>query len=333
VHRSPAASESESEGDRDNIFSSSDSDYCDPAPTVIDMSIAELNLNDHHNKEKFPYVELTSITLNETEQIHPFGQITQIVEDFVVVKACANFILDEQSMVFNKDRTSVGYVFEVLGLVTAPYYSIKYNKHQEIVDRGLEIGQELYYSKNENYTKVLIVEKLRQVEKQRNVCTQLYSSDESGDEGDGKPKGPPRPKLKAFHQRQRAPQMANPPRARATIQTHNYSMNYQATPPTWPYYDPNLQPTSYQNNYYQPTSIYQPNAESNYTIAQPNTFQSEPVVYSQNIPKSKPPPPPGPPPTVIPPPAMFAPLPPSDGVSMSSSAGLYGMSVYDSDAT
>jgi H/ACA ribonucleoprotein complex non-core subunit NAF1 len=70
--------------------------------------------------------------------------------------------LNDDSVLFNRDRRSIGLVFETFGPVEKPYYSIRYNNVESIQQRGIEIGLEVFYAPKETtYTKYVFVQELK----------------------------------------------------------------------------------------------------------------------------------------------------------------------------
>lgn len=161
-----------SEEDDEGLNFDSESDSSSDGECRVPMSVTseitkmeKMNIKDHPNMEVYPEVEIVDLTLSTTENIVLLGKITKIVEDFVVVLGSnPNKVLDIDSMVFNKFRKCVGYVFEVLGPVKEPYYSIHFNTASDIPLYGLHLHQELYYSTNERYSRFLLVNMLQELE-------------------------------------------------------------------------------------------------------------------------------------------------------------------------
>lgn len=63
---------------------------------------------------------------------------------------------------FNRDRRSIGLIFETFGPVEKPYYSIRYNGIDSIHQRQIELNQEVFYAPKETtYTKYVFVQELK----------------------------------------------------------------------------------------------------------------------------------------------------------------------------
>eukprot|EP00116_Pleurobrachia_bachei_P003473 sb/3463735/ len=156
--------------------------------------------------ERYPTVEIEELTLGPHETLQSLGQIKEIVDDFVVIKGSnRDQVLDIESMVFNSERRCVGYVFEVLGPVHEPYYSLHFNTHSDIGSYGLAKGQEVYYAENTRYHRMLMTNMLSQIP--------AASDGEESDESDEELVAPPRPVKTARRRLQNRT-------------THNYSVKF-----------------------------------------------------------------------------------------------------------
>ena len=209
--------------------SSDESDYKDLMSMTSEANRMEgMSIKDDYFLEIFPEVEIIDLTLAENEQIIALGKVFKIVEDFVVVNSCCcDKVLDLDSMIFNSDRKCIGYVFEVLGPVKEPYYSIRFNTNSDIEALGLRLNQELFYSPNERYSRYVIVDLLRELEynsrrRKTSDCGDETSSDScnSGSESEEIPDKIIKPK--SGLKRKPKKQLQN-------RTTSNYSVNYQCT--------------------------------------------------------------------------------------------------------
>ena len=212
--------------------SSSDSDENDILTVKSSVAelrdMAKLDIKDRNFRENFPEVEIIDLQLTEVENICSLGNVFQIVEDFVVIKNCTpGKILDLDSMVFNKGKKCIGYIFEVLGPVAEPYYSIRFNTNSDIKLLGLEVGQELFYSPNERYSRYLLLELLQEFEQKRLSRvhdSNLWSSDDSESDNESTVKAE-RPKKKPIRRTEKNV---------FTRSTNNYTINYLSQPRTAP---------------------------------------------------------------------------------------------------
>ena len=208
--------------------SGDDSDYNIPLSVTSEVNRMEgMNIQDHYFVETYPEVEIIDLTLSECEQIIPLGKVYKIVEDFVVVKNCnCDKVLDLDSMIFDNRRKCVGYVFEVLGPVKEPYYSIRFNTNSDIESLGLHIDQELFYSENERYSRYVMVDLLRELEynsrfRKRPDGAHRSSSDSCNSESESEESSKHLTRPAVGTKRKPKKQLHN-------RTTSNYSVNYQS---------------------------------------------------------------------------------------------------------
>lgn len=83
--------------------------------------------------------------------------MVSIVEDFVVVEAENDRVIDLESYLLNKDRGVVGYVVDVLGPVGHHFYAIK----QE--ENNIEVGDRLYFAEGCRVLEQKDIEKLKEL--------------------------------------------------------------------------------------------------------------------------------------------------------------------------
>lgn len=70
--------------------------------------------------------------------------------------------MNDDTVLFNHDRRSIGLIFETFGPVEKPYYSIRYNDINSINQRQIKLNQEVFYAPKETtYTKYVFVQELR----------------------------------------------------------------------------------------------------------------------------------------------------------------------------
>ena len=202
-------------------ISSDDSDFERELSLASEVfKISKINLKSDFPDECFPEVEIVDLTLAETEQILPLGRIFKVVNDFIVITCHdSSKVLDLDSMIFNSDRKCVGYIFEVLGAVADPYYSVHFNTHSDIETLGLSEHQELFYSPNEKYSRYVLAGMLRELEKVRYRSEQAIESDGSGD-SDGSEMAASKPRK--VRKRKQEAQLQN-------RTTNNYSISYETS--------------------------------------------------------------------------------------------------------
>lgn len=66
--------------------------------------------------------------------------------------------LNEETLLFDANRKSIGKIFEIFGPVAGPFYSVRFNSLAEIESRGLEVsvGSPVFYAPSRtDYTKYI----------------------------------------------------------------------------------------------------------------------------------------------------------------------------------
>ncbi|KAL3190522.1 hypothetical protein MRX96_020036 [Rhipicephalus microplus] len=100
----------------------------------------ELDIDD------LPPIEDLHITLPRTE-LRQAGRVKHAVDQLLVVESeRGQPVLDLDSVLFRADGTALGRVFDVLGPVVAPYYTVRFNTAQELTERALEPGEPVLYA-------------------------------------------------------------------------------------------------------------------------------------------------------------------------------------------
>lgn len=118
----------------------------------------EISLDD------LPPIENLTITLSDETPIEPIGYIRHIIDGkLVIIEALLHSPpLNDDSVLFNSDRRSIGLIFETFGLVEKPYYSIRYHNAENLNQRHIELNQQVFYAPKETtYTKYVFVQELR----------------------------------------------------------------------------------------------------------------------------------------------------------------------------
>jgi len=114
--------------------------------------------------DDLPPIENLTITLSDETPIERIGHIRHIIDGkLVIIEALLHSPpLNDDSVLFNRDRRSIGLIFETFGPVEKPYYSIRYNDIHNIYQRQIELNQEVFYAPKETtYTKYVFVQELR----------------------------------------------------------------------------------------------------------------------------------------------------------------------------
>jgi H/ACA ribonucleoprotein complex non-core subunit NAF1 len=118
--------------------------------------------------------ECVDITLDESIKMERIGQIISKVDKLVVIQSVRpseledTRPLDEETILFDSTRKSLGKIFEIFGPVTSPFYSIRFNdlsKEIEIRKLDMEIGSYIYYVPDSGqYTKFIFnIDELRKI--------------------------------------------------------------------------------------------------------------------------------------------------------------------------
>ncbi|XP_067247049.1 H/ACA ribonucleoprotein complex non-core subunit NAF1 [Chanodichthys erythropterus] len=114
--------------------------------------------------EDLPAVENLIISLPEDTEMEPIGTISSIVEQLVIVESYKNTpALNEDSVLFNKNRNSVGKVFEIFGPVCQPYYVLRFNSHDDIDQKDVKVRDPVYFApKIKDFTDYIFTERLHE---------------------------------------------------------------------------------------------------------------------------------------------------------------------------
>jgi H/ACA ribonucleoprotein complex non-core subunit NAF1 len=114
--------------------------------------------------DELPPIENLTITLSDETPIERIGYIRHIIDGkLVIIESLLHSPpLNDDSVLFNRDRRSIGLIFETFGPVEQPYYSIRYNHINNIHQRQIELNQEVFYAPKETtYTKYVFVQELK----------------------------------------------------------------------------------------------------------------------------------------------------------------------------
>ncbi|KAL2760323.1 hypothetical protein ACRALDRAFT_1038681, partial [Sodiomyces alcalophilus JCM 7366] len=88
------------------------------------------------------------VTIAPEAKIEPLGEVDQIVENILVVKAYTPGeyqVLDTGSVLCTEDRTVFGVVSETIGKVLQPMYTVMFTTAEAITEAGLTTGTKVYY--------------------------------------------------------------------------------------------------------------------------------------------------------------------------------------------
>jgi H/ACA ribonucleoprotein complex non-core subunit NAF1 len=111
-----------------------------------------------HLQNDLPPIEHLQIQVNEQECLE-LGTITSIVDQLVLVEAYPHSAaLDIDSILFlNHGQKVLGSIFDVLGPVSSPIYCVRFNSHDEIVEKEINIGAKVFCAPRTPYTSFVIL--------------------------------------------------------------------------------------------------------------------------------------------------------------------------------
>lgn len=101
-----------------------------------------------HNEVKDDVVPKPDVKVTEDMKITLLGIVERTVENLVLVQGATPGeyqVVESGSVLCNASREVIGAVFETLGKVQQPMYSIAFTNATEIEDMGLQFGTQIYY--------------------------------------------------------------------------------------------------------------------------------------------------------------------------------------------
>jgi len=112
--------------------------------------------------EDLPPLEDLTLTPGAEIKMQPLGVVSGIVEVLVVIKANQNTpALYDDTVLFSENRSALGLVFELFGSVDQKYYSIRFNKAEDIQKKSIAIGDKILYAPGaDNLTKYVFIKEL-----------------------------------------------------------------------------------------------------------------------------------------------------------------------------
>lgn len=145
--------EIEDVGDDDEELLLGEDDERRPPPRL--KVPGELGIDD------LPPIENLHITVPE-DKCEYLGKITSIVEQLVLVESIPNKVpFDLDTVLFlDKGRTPLGKIFDVMGPVHCPIYCIRFNSHQDILDRNIVTGLDVYCAPSASCSQLVILSTL-----------------------------------------------------------------------------------------------------------------------------------------------------------------------------
>ncbi|XP_041040210.1 H/ACA ribonucleoprotein complex non-core subunit NAF1 [Carcharodon carcharias] len=169
---SSSSEDTSSDSDSDSTSSSSS------APSVVVMSDGDdddqepgekrkpqpVKTKDELLLEDLPKVEEVNIVLPDEVAKEPIGFVSSIIDQLVIVESLKEMPpVNEETILFKMDNTSVGKVFEVFGPVSHPFYVLRFNSVEDIAVKEIKL-QELFYIAPavKDFTQYIFTEKLKQ---------------------------------------------------------------------------------------------------------------------------------------------------------------------------
>ncbi|XP_072899092.1 uncharacterized protein naf1 isoform X2 [Hemitrygon akajei] len=177
------AEEEDSEDDSsssEDTSSESDSDSTSSSSSPLSLAVMSEGEDDDQEQEKkkahliktkdellledLPKVEELNIVLTEEVLMEPIGIVSSIIDQLVIVESLKDVPpVNEETILFRKNRNSVGQVFEVFGPVCHPFYVLRFNSVEDIVAKGIELKDLLYFAPMvKDFTQYIFTEQLKQ---------------------------------------------------------------------------------------------------------------------------------------------------------------------------
>ncbi|XP_018419413.1 PREDICTED: H/ACA ribonucleoprotein complex non-core subunit NAF1 isoform X2 [Nanorana parkeri] len=129
----------------------------------LENSEAPLKTKDELLLEELPAVEELAINLPDDVEIKPFGKVSSIIDQLVIVESLHDIPpLNEDTVVFNGNRLAVGKIFEIFGPVPHPFYVLRFNSKDHVERTGVEIKDTLYFAPAvKDFTQYIIPDALK----------------------------------------------------------------------------------------------------------------------------------------------------------------------------
>ncbi|XP_045468140.1 H/ACA ribonucleoprotein complex non-core subunit NAF1-like [Harmonia axyridis] len=171
---------SSSDSDSDSEDSSEDSDSETDDSSETDDEIQEIKVENIKRKEQqeeswqsilgvdkasIELPDITSLELNDKDQFIYMGHFENVIDNIVTVAALPQMpAYDLETLLFLEEgRKVLGYIFDVMGPVTAPVYIILMKSAEAIADLQLEKGAKVYCAPQSKYTKYILLQELMNI--------------------------------------------------------------------------------------------------------------------------------------------------------------------------
>lgn len=95
-------------------------------------------------------------------QVVLMGKVVSVIEQVVIVESLPeNPAIDLDSVLFlDKGARTLGSVHDVFGNVSSPYYVVRFNSPQHIVERDVRVNMEVYYAPQTQFSKYVFYSEL-----------------------------------------------------------------------------------------------------------------------------------------------------------------------------
>ncbi|XP_069600274.1 H/ACA ribonucleoprotein complex non-core subunit NAF1 [Ranitomeya imitator] len=167
-----SSEDSSSDSDTDSDSSSSSSSTSSSSSSL--SSIIQLDKPQENNDvplktkdellvAELPEVEELSINLPDHVELKPFGTVSSIIEQLVIIESLRDILpLNEDTIVFKEDRSTVGKIFEIFGPVPHPFYVVRFNSKDHIESCGIKIKDTMCFAPSvEDFTQYIIPDVLK----------------------------------------------------------------------------------------------------------------------------------------------------------------------------
>lgn len=113
--------------------------------------------------DELPAVEEISISLPGHVELKPFGTVSSIIEQLVIIESFCDILpLNEETIVFKENRSVAGKIFEIFGPVPHPFYVVRFNSKDHIESSGIQIKDTMCFAPSvEDFTQYIIPDALK----------------------------------------------------------------------------------------------------------------------------------------------------------------------------
>nr|DBA29055.1 TPA: hypothetical protein GDO54_009322 [Pyxicephalus adspersus] len=186
------SSSEDSSSDSESDSSSSSSSSSSSASLISMLKVEEeeplenneapLKTKDEVLLQELPAVEELAINLPEDVEIKPFGKVSSIIDQLVIVESLHDIPpLNEDTVVFDGNRLAIGKIFEIFGPVPHPFYVIRFNSKDHVESTGIELKNNMYYAASvQDFTQYIIPDALKSDDEKEKEAKQKKKSQNPG---------------------------------------------------------------------------------------------------------------------------------------------------------